>query len=170
MVDNCLWNNLYIGYLAGRMVELLWGHGAKCPDQIPWHCLGGRGLSWLLVLHPISCTCLATPPAVGHFLSYIRDKFGCYAHPFWNLLLRDMCHEKSAWRTNLAAIFFQSLVSVWWSRSQVLPISELAQRESSGVTPWRSRRGQHPSSRRRGHWPFWKGLKWKHSCNSICVL
>lgn len=64
------------------------------------------------MLHPVSCTCLATPPAVGHFLSYIWDKFGCYAHPFWNLLLRDMCHEKSAWKTNLAVILFQSPVLV----------------------------------------------------------
>lgn len=57
---------------------------------------GSLALPWwqgdCLMLHPISCTCLATPPAVGHFLSYIRDKFGCYAYPFWNLRLESQGH------------------------------------------------------------------------------
>lgn len=112
MVDNYLWNNSWGGYLAGRMVELLWGHGTNAQIRFLGITLVAGDC---LMLHPISCTCLATPPAVSHFLSYIRDKFGCCAHLFWNLLLKDMCHEKSAWKTNLAVILFQSLVSVWWN-------------------------------------------------------
>lgn len=144
------------------MVELLWGHGANAQIRLLGIALVAGDC---LMLHPVSCTCLATPPAVGHFLSYIRDRFGCYALPFWNVLLRDMCHEKSAWKTNLAVILFQSLVSVWWNRSQVLPVPGLAERESSCVTRWGA-----SSPGEGGHWPFREGLKWKCSCNSICIL
>lgn len=59
-------------------------------------------------------------------------------------------------------------MSVWWNRSQVLPIPGLAERESGCVTCWHSRRGQRPQ--RGGHWPFRGGLKWKCSCNSICFF
>lgn len=59
-------------------------------------------------------------------------------------------------------------MSVWWNRSQVLPIPGLAEWESGCVTCWHSRRGQRPQ--RGGHWPFRGGLKWKCSCNSICFF
>lgn len=94
-------------------------------------------------LHLISCTCLETPPAVGHFLSHIRDRFDCYVCPFWKRLPWTCATSQEA---NLAVILFRSP-----SKAVILfcvPLKEqipgLAEGWRSGVTPRRPQRGWRP--------------------------